>query len=74
MLRVTLVDKIAPAPYTVLAGRSDIAAMSVARRSGVKLENMKAWRNPTTASGRAKRRKVAWFKDPDGNVLSVSQF
>ena len=77
MLRVTLVDKMAPAPYTVLGWQvNDIATMvqSLAE-AGVKLERYDGmaqsddgiWSAPSGA-------RVAWFKDPDGNVLSISQF
>jgi catechol 2,3-dioxygenase-like lactoylglutathione lyase family enzyme len=77
MLRVTLVDKMAPAPYTVLGWRvSDVAAtVRSLARAGVSLERYEAmtqsqdgiWTAPSGA-------KVAWFKDADGNLLSVSEF
>jgi catechol 2,3-dioxygenase-like lactoylglutathione lyase family enzyme len=77
MLRVTLVETIAPAPYTVLGWQvPDIATtVWVLAKAGVKLEKFEGmaqtedgiWTAPSGA-------KVAWFKDPDGNMLSVSQF
>jgi catechol 2,3-dioxygenase-like lactoylglutathione lyase family enzyme len=75
-IRVTKVESLRPAPYTVLGweveGIRDVVA-SLARR-GVVFERY-AWFEQDdlgiwTAPGRA---RVAWFKDPDGNVLSVSQ-
>ncbi|MGH9453186.1 MAG: VOC family protein [Terriglobia bacterium] len=76
MLRVALVPDINPAKYTVLGWEvDDIAAtiQSLGSR-GVKFEH---YGFPTqdesgvwTAPGGA---KVAWFKDPDGNILSISQ-
>jgi catechol 2,3-dioxygenase-like lactoylglutathione lyase family enzyme len=77
MLRVTLVETIAPAPYTVLGWQvPDIATtVGALAKAGVTLEKFEGmaqtedgiWSAPSGA-------KVAWFKDPDGNVLSVSQF
>ena len=77
MLRVTLVDKVVAAPYTVLGWQVPDIATSVRSlaEAGVKLEKFEGmaqtedgvWTAPSGA-------KVAWFKDPDGNVLSVSQF
>ena len=77
MLRVTLVDKIAPAPYTVLGWQVPDIATTVRSlaKVGVKLEKFAGmaqtedgiWTAPSGA-------RVAWFKDPDGNLLSVSEF
>jgi catechol 2,3-dioxygenase-like lactoylglutathione lyase family enzyme len=77
ILRVTPVDKVVPAPYTVLGWRvPDIAAtVRSLAGAGVHLEKFAGmvqsqdgiWTAPSGA-------KIAWFKDPDGNVLSVSQF
>ena len=77
MLRVTVVREMAPAPYTVLGW--DVLDIAVAVRmleaAGVKFERFDGvsqdelgiWRSPSGA-------RVAWFKDPDGNVLSITQF
>ena len=77
MLRVTMVDKIAPAPYTVLGWQVPGIAATVRSLvgAGVKLERYEGmgqsddgiWTAPSGA-------QVAWFKDPDGNLLSISQF
>ena len=77
MLRVAAVQKASPAEYTVLGWEvSDIGeAAKDLRNSGVTLEiypgfgqdDLGIW---TAPGGSA---KVAWFKDPDGNVLSISQ-
>jgi catechol 2,3-dioxygenase-like lactoylglutathione lyase family enzyme len=76
MLRVTLVDAVAAVPYTVLGWTvPDIAAAIgelVAR--GVRFEHYDSvdqdpggvWTAPSGA-------RVAWFRDPDGNVLSLTQ-
>jgi catechol 2,3-dioxygenase-like lactoylglutathione lyase family enzyme len=77
MLRVTAVQTPAVAPYTVLGWEvTDITtAVQELLQSGVVFEHFPGmgldelgiW----TAPGGGAR--VAWFKDPDGNVLSVSQ-
>jgi catechol 2,3-dioxygenase-like lactoylglutathione lyase family enzyme len=75
-LRVAIVEKIVTAPYTVLGWQVADAAGSVQvlTEAGVVFERysfltqdaLGIWDAPGGA-------RVAWFKDPDGNVLSVSQ-
>jgi len=77
MLRVTSVHELALAKYTVLGWEvSDIAATAKdLARAGVKLEQYGfkeqdergIWTAPDGT-------RVAWFKDPDGNILSLTQF
>jgi len=77
MLRVTAVAEVARARYTVLGWRvSDIAAMvrglggkgvAFLRYDGMDQDESGVW---TTPGGD----QVAWFADPDGNVLSLTQF
>ena len=77
MLRVTIVDKAVIAPYTVLGWRvSDVAAtVTKLRKAGVNFnrypgmgqDRLGVWTSPSGA-------KIAWFKDPDGNTLSVTEF
>jgi catechol 2,3-dioxygenase-like lactoylglutathione lyase family enzyme len=74
-LRVTIVEKVAPAPYTVLGWRvPDItAAVQRLKQAGVRLQRYPGmdqdedgiWTAPNGT-------RVAWFNDPDGNTLSVS--
>jgi catechol 2,3-dioxygenase-like lactoylglutathione lyase family enzyme len=76
MLRVTLVEELHPAPYTVLgwvvpdiaAGVAELAARGVAvrRYDGMGQDDLGVW---TAPSGH----RVAWFADPDGNTLSLQQ-
>ena len=76
MLRVTIVKKVNPAGYTVLGWKvSSIAAAAKALSSagvrfehyqGMEQDDLGIWTSP--GGGR-----VAWFKDPDGNTLSISQ-
>lgn len=76
MLRIQKVEKFTPQPFTALGWAvADIRA-SVGRLSklGVKFEKypfleqdeLGIWNAPSGA-------KVAWFKDPDGNLLSFSE-
>jgi len=76
MLRVTLVNEVRPQPYTVLGWqvRDATATARALAKAGVPLERYAhvpqdddgIW----TAPGGA---KIAWFKDPDGNILSIAQ-
>jgi len=75
-LRVTIAREVTPAPYTVLGWEvPDIAAaIEALSKRGVQLKRYPGLgqdeRGVWTAPGGT---KVAWFSDPDGNVLSVSQ-
>jgi catechol 2,3-dioxygenase-like lactoylglutathione lyase family enzyme len=76
MLRVTPVGEVRPQPYTVLGWqvRDATATVRAMTAAGVKFERYShvpqdedgIW----TAPGGA---KVAWFRDTDGNILSISQ-
>jgi catechol 2,3-dioxygenase-like lactoylglutathione lyase family enzyme len=75
-LRVTRVDELAAQPFTVLGWRVDDVAGTVSalvergvrflRISGLDQDADGIWTSPSGT-------QVAWFKDPDGNILSVSQ-
>ena len=77
MLRVQKVEENAPPPYTVLGWDvADIhATVAELSRKGVRCERYEwlgqdesgVWSAPSGA-------KIAWFKDPDGNTLSLTQF
>ena len=77
MLRVTAVAEVATPGYTVLGWRvADIAAtvygltergVVFLRYDGMDQDGDGVW---TTPGGD----KVAWFADPDGNILSLTQF
>ena len=76
LLRVSIFPDLKPAPFTVLGWNvSDIAtAVKDLEKAGVKFERFPGlpqdelgiWTTPDNS-------KVAWFKDPDGNILSISQ-
>ena len=76
MLRVSVVQKVIPAGYTVLGWQvpNIVAAVKALSESGVQFERYQGmqqdelgiWSSPGGA-------RVAWFKDADGNTLSLSQ-
>jgi catechol 2,3-dioxygenase-like lactoylglutathione lyase family enzyme len=78
MLRVTTVRELKPDPFTVLGW--DVASIetTVTQLTAAGIEFLRfpgmndtdplaIWTAPSGA-------RVAWFHDPDGNVLSVTQF
>ncbi len=76
MLRLVTVKQRAPAPYTVLGWEVPdiVASAEQLAAAGVKFETFPGLEQDGagvwTAPG---GNKIAWFKDPDGNVLSISQ-
>ncbi len=76
MLRVEKVQAFAPQPFTVLGWKVRDIADTIAElvRRGVRFERYDVLpqdeRGVWTAPGGA---KIAWFKDPDGNTLSLTQ-
>jgi catechol 2,3-dioxygenase-like lactoylglutathione lyase family enzyme len=78
MLRVTKVQELNPAPFTVLGWQVANIEQTVDRLAnvGVEFNRYKGvndadprgiWNSPSGA-------RIAWLKDPDGNVLSVVSF
>jgi len=77
MLRIARVPELAPAKYTVLgwqvrdivqtAKRLQQASVALERFPGMQQDELGIWNSPSGA-------RVAWFKDPDGNTLSITQF
>jgi catechol 2,3-dioxygenase-like lactoylglutathione lyase family enzyme len=75
-LRVTLVEDLTPAPFTILgwavadaraaAGELTARGVELLRVDGIGQDADGVW----TAPGGA---QVVWFKDPDGNTQSVTQ-
>jgi catechol 2,3-dioxygenase-like lactoylglutathione lyase family enzyme len=76
MLRVTIVGQFSPAGHTILGWRvPDVALAAKAlqeagvplqRYPGMQQDELGIWAAPGGT-------KIAWFKDPDGNTLSISQ-
>jgi catechol 2,3-dioxygenase-like lactoylglutathione lyase family enzyme len=77
MLRIAKVSEFQPANFTVLGFevgdiREHVAALQTKvitgeRYPGMPQDEMGIWNSPSGA-------RVAWFKDPDGNVLSLTEF
>jgi len=73
-LRITLVDEVRAAPYTVLGwvvadleseiDRLVVAGVSFNRYDGMEQDDRGIWTAPSGA-------RIAWFHDPDGNNLSL---
>jgi catechol 2,3-dioxygenase-like lactoylglutathione lyase family enzyme len=76
MLRVTAVQKISPAAYTVLGWRvtdidAVVRALSAQGVAFMRYDHMEQDDNGIWTSPGGNQ--VAWFTDPDGNVLSLTQ-
>ena len=77
MLRVTRVDEFRPQPFTIAGWEvSNIAAtvdalvargVTFVRYEGMDQDEKGIWSTPGGD-------QVAWFKDPDGNTLSLTSF
>lgn len=77
MLRIAKAQQVVVAPYTVLGWRvddiqtmvKDLASKGVRfeRYDGMQQDKLGIWASPSGA-------QIAWFKDPDGNTLSLTQF
>jgi catechol 2,3-dioxygenase-like lactoylglutathione lyase family enzyme len=78
MLRVTTVHEHHPVQFTILGWCVDdiLATVEKLMAAGVVFERYKGmndndryaiWKAPSGA-------RIAWFKDPDGNVLSLTEF
>ena len=75
-LRVTLVTEHTPSPFTVLGwyvedvktAMADLASRGVVFKSyeGFDQDEDGIWTAPNG-------RRIAWFEDPDGNIISLSQ-
>ncbi len=76
MLRLSMVKELPPAHGTVLGWQvpeivAPVRGLTQAgvifeRYEGLKQDELGIWASPSGA-------KVAWFKDPDGNTLSLSE-
>jgi catechol 2,3-dioxygenase-like lactoylglutathione lyase family enzyme len=76
LLRLMIVQELEPQPFAVLGWRvKDISDMtkslvvkgiSFERYEVLKQDDQGIWKSPGGS-------KVAWFKDPDGNILSLTE-
>jgi catechol 2,3-dioxygenase-like lactoylglutathione lyase family enzyme len=77
MLRIQKVEAFSPLPFSSLGWKaSDISTLArqliqkgvtLSRFEGLVQDEIGIWISPTGA-------KVCWFRDPDGNLLSLTQF
>lgn len=77
MLRVAMAGEFQPAPFTVLGfevadieqevANLNAKGLACERFPGMQQDERGIWNSPGAA-------RVAWFKDPDGNVLSLTEF
>ena len=75
-LRVTIVPKLTPHPFTILGWNVDdiVSVIKQLNKQNVvferfdflKQDKLGIWTSPNGS-------KVAWFKDPDGNILSLTE-
>lgn len=76
LLRVTIVPKFTPQTFTILGWNVDDIASTIKQLNSKNIfcerydyfeqDPLGIWVSPSGA-------KVAWFKDPDGNVLSLTE-
>jgi len=77
MVRIQKVETVTPAPYTALGWKvADIrATIQSLQAKGVEVErygeldqdDLGVWTSPSGA-------RIAWFRDPDGHILSLTQW
>ena len=77
VVNVASVKGFAPAPFTILGWEvpnieavvKDLSNRGVVfeRYPGMEQDALGIWRSPSRA-------RVAWFRDPEGNTLSVTQY
>jgi len=77
LLRITIVNKLTPLPFTVLGWDVDNlpsmilslvkAGVEFERYNFLEQDDLGIWVAPGGV-------KVAWFKDPDGNLLSLTEY
>jgi len=75
MLRVTQAPEFKPHPFTILGWQTADIEKTVAELAskGVHFEHFKLPGQNERGIWTTPGARVAWFKDPDGNLLSISQ-
>ena len=76
ILRVTIVQELKPHPFTILGWNVDDIVSVIKQLNNKNIyceryefleqDNLGIWLTPNGS-------KVAWFKDPDGNILSLTE-
>ena len=77
ILRITIVDEFKPQPFAILGFKIKeiVTEVKSLTKKNVKFEkytslnqdDLGIWTSPSKA-------RIAWFKDPDGNLLSLTQY
>jgi hypothetical protein len=75
-LRITIVPSLTPHPFTILGWSVNDIVSEITQLNNKKVfferyefleqDKLGIWTSPNGA-------KVAWFKDPDGNILSLTE-
>jgi len=76
LLRVAIVPNLTPHPFTILGWNVEDIASTIKKLNAKKIfcerydffeqDKLGIWTSPNGS-------KVAWFKDPDGNILSLTE-
>lgn len=74
-IRITHMDNFTPAPFTICGWKVSNIRKAVEEliAAGVEFEKYPFVQDPTGIWSAPGGAHIAWFKDPDGNVLSISQ-
>jgi hypothetical protein len=75
-LRISIAPEVTPAKYTVLgwAVKDIRASLAALASAGVKFERFGFFKQDELGVWTAPNGdQVAWFKDPEGNLLSIAQ-
>lgn len=74
-LRVSIVPEVVAAPYTVLGWQVPdiVATIKDLQKAGINLERYQGLPQDELGIWKTPGAQVAWFKDPDGNTLSITQ-
>lgn len=77
ILRITIVENFDPHPFTVLGFKIEDITFQVKslinegvifeRYNSLEQNDLGIWTSPSKA-------QIAWFKDPDGNLLSLTEY
>lgn len=76
LLRINIVEKLTPQPFTVLGWNLDdiTTQINLLNKKGVRFEKYDFFeQDPLGIWIAPGGSKVAWFKDPDGNLLSLTE-
>ncbi len=76
-LRITVVEKFIPHSFTVLGFKIEkiVSQVKSLNKKGVKFERYSSFEQDELGIWIApSKAKIAWFKDPDGNMISLTEY